>query len=51
VTTGADVARALRLGADGSGGTSGIVRHPDWRGILTEMLTAIKQHTTPHEGG
>ncbi|MDI9629359.1 MAG: triose-phosphate isomerase [Acidobacteriota bacterium] len=51
VTTGADVARALRLGADGSGGTSGIVRHPDWRGILTEMLTAIKQHTTPDEGG
>lgn len=49
VTTGADVARVLRLGADGSGGTSGIVRHPDWRGILTEMLTAIKQHATPGE--
>lgn len=39
----------LRLGADGSGGTSGIVRHPDWRSILTETLTAIKQYATPGE--
>lgn len=44
VTTGEDVARVLRLGADGSGGTSGIVQHPDWRRILTEMLTAIHHH-------
>ncbi len=39
----------LRPGADGSGGTGGIVRHPDWRSILTETLTAIKQYATPGE--
>jgi len=44
VSTGADVARVLVQGADGSGGTSGIVRHPDWRAILTEMFTAIADH-------
>ncbi|MEZ5086660.1 MAG: triose-phosphate isomerase [Tessaracoccus sp.] len=41
VSTGADVARVLVQGADGSGGTSGIVRHLDWRAILTEMSVAI----------
>ncbi|MDF1489323.1 triose-phosphate isomerase [Tessaracoccus caeni] len=44
VSTGADVARVLSQGADGSGGTSGIVSHPDWRAILTEMFTAIADH-------
>lgn len=44
VSSGADVARALRQGADGSGGTSGIVTHHDWRAILTEMFTAVRQH-------
>lgn len=44
VSAGADVARVLVQGADGSGGTSGIVRHPDWRAILTEMFTAIADH-------
>lgn len=44
VSSGADVARALADGADGSGGTSGIVTHPDWRAILTEMFTALAEH-------
>ncbi|MBK7819927.1 MAG: triose-phosphate isomerase [Tessaracoccus sp.] len=44
VSTGEDVARVLAQGADGSGGTSGIVAHPDWRIILTEMFTAISNH-------
>lgn len=44
ISSGADVAAALRQGADGSGGTSGIVTHPDWRAILTEMFTAVQQH-------
>ncbi|MFV0428746.1 MAG: triose-phosphate isomerase [Arachnia sp.] len=44
VTSAADVTRVLDQGADGSGGTSGIVAHPDWRHILTEMLTAMRTH-------
>ncbi|WP_341727793.1 triose-phosphate isomerase [Brooklawnia sp.] len=44
VTCGADVANALAQGADSSGGTSGIVQNPDWRGVLTEMFTAIAEH-------
>lgn len=44
VASGADVARVLALGADGSGGTSGIIAHPDWREILTEMYTALANH-------
>ncbi len=42
VSRGADVTRVLRQGADGSGGTSGIVRADDWREILVEMYTALK---------
>lgn len=45
VSRGADVARVLSQGADGSGGTSGIIKHPDWREILTEMFSAIRDHT------
>ncbi|MGJ3509449.1 triose-phosphate isomerase [Enemella sp. A6] len=45
VSRGDDVARVLQQGADGSGGTSGIIKHPDWREILTEMFTAIKNST------
>lgn len=41
VSTGEDVARVLSQGADGSGGTSGILKHPDHRQILTDMYTAI----------
>lgn len=46
VSRGADVARVLAQGADGSGGTSGIIKHPDWREILTEMYSAIREHAT-----
>ncbi|WP_316669902.1 hypothetical protein [uncultured Propionibacterium sp.] len=48
VTSAADVARVLAQGADGSGGTSGIVEHPDRRQVLTEMLTAVAAHRTSH---
>ncbi|WP_130864768.1 triose-phosphate isomerase [Acidipropionibacterium timonense] len=48
VTTGADITRVLGQGADGSGGTSGIVNHPDWRHILTDMFTAIANHRASH---
>ncbi len=41
VTTGADITRLLRLGADASGGTSAIVGAPDWRATLTDMATAV----------
>ncbi len=44
VTTGADIRRVLEQGADGSGGTSGIIKAPDWRAILIDMFTAIKEH-------
>lgn len=43
VSTGDDVARVLAQGADGSGGTSGILKHPDHRQILTDMYTAIRE--------
>lgn len=42
VSTGEDVARVIAQGADGSGGTSGILKHPDHRQILTDMYTAIR---------
>lgn len=45
VSRGEDITRVLQQGADGSGGTSGIIKHPDWREILTDMFTAIKNHT------
>ncbi len=44
VTSGDDIRRVLSLGADASGGTSGIVTNPDWRAVLTEMFTAIVEH-------
>lgn len=45
VTRGADITRVLQQGADGSGGTSGIIKAPDWRAILTEMFTAVATFT------
>lgn len=55
VTNGADISRVLNQGADGSGGTSGIVSNPDWRAVLTDMLTAIANHkqkrTRPRNDG
>lgn len=44
VSRGADVARVLAQGADGSGGTSGIVAAPDWRAILVEMFDALTRN-------
>ncbi|GAA1725700.1 triose-phosphate isomerase [Brachybacterium phenoliresistens] len=44
VTSGADVVRVLADGADGSGGTSGILRHPDPRSLLLEMCEALRAH-------
>lgn len=46
VTGAADIARVLAQGADASGGTSGIVTHPDWHQVLTEMFTVIADHKT-----
>jgi len=42
VSHGDDVRRVIRQGADGAGGTSGIVRARDWRAILTEMFEALR---------
>ena len=42
VSRGSDVTRVLQQGADGSGGTSGIVKADDWRAILTEMYAALR---------
>lgn len=44
MSTADDVARVLRQGADGSGGTSVIVRAPDRPLMLDEMLSAVEQH-------
>ncbi|MCT6844609.1 MAG: triose-phosphate isomerase, partial [Bombilactobacillus mellifer] len=43
VSTGADVTHVLQLGADGTGGTSGIIQAPDWQVKLTEMMSALVQ--------
>ena len=51
VSRGADITRVLADGADGSGGTSSIVNHPDWRGILTEMFTAIRNFADDNPTG
>lgn len=41
VSTGEDVKKVLRLGADGTGGTSGIIKAPDWQEKLAEMMGAM----------
>lgn len=46
VTRGTDITRVLALGADGSGGTSGIVNAPDRRAALTELLAAVARFKT-----
>ncbi|PKQ22503.1 MAG: triose-phosphate isomerase [Actinobacteria bacterium HGW-Actinobacteria-5] len=46
VSTGADITRVLEQGADGSGGTSGIVSAPDWRAVLVDMMSALKNFQT-----
>lgn len=42
VSTGEDVATVLALGADASGGTSGIVCAPDWSATVSEMLIPLR---------
>ncbi|RXT30726.1 triose-phosphate isomerase [Lacticaseibacillus chiayiensis] len=41
VSTGEDVKKVLQLGADGTGGTSGIIEAPDWQAKLEEMMGAM----------
>ncbi|WP_340852985.1 triose-phosphate isomerase [Ligilactobacillus salivarius] len=44
VSTGEDVTKALKLGADGTGGTSGIIKAPDWKEKLIEMMSAMVKY-------
>ena len=41
ISTADDVAKALQSGADGTGGTSGIVCAPDPQNVLTEMIKKL----------
>jgi triosephosphate isomerase len=41
ISSGADVEKAIRSGADGTGGTSGIVGQPDPAATLTEMVETL----------
>jgi triosephosphate isomerase len=41
VSTGEDVEAVLKLGADGTGGTSGIIKAPDWYDKIDEMMSAM----------
>lgn len=41
VSTGADVEKIMKLGADGTGGTSGIIKAPSWKGKIDEMMSAL----------
>lgn len=41
VSTGADVEKIMKLGADGTGGTSGIIKAPSWEGKISEMMEAL----------
>lgn len=43
VSTGEDVYKVLTDGADGTGGTSGIINAPDRRAKLVEMISALKK--------
>lgn len=44
VSTGNDVKKVLQLGADGTGGTSGIVCADDWEKKLVEMINPLKSY-------
>lgn len=48
VTTGEDVRHVLELGADGSGGTSGIIKAADWRAKIEEMIGAMSEFKAAH---
>lgn len=41
VSTGADVEKIMKLGADGTGGTSGIIKAPSWEDKISEMMEAL----------
>ncbi|WP_434520458.1 triose-phosphate isomerase [Pediococcus sp. M21F004] len=41
VSTADDVKKVLGLGADGTGGTSGIIKAPNWEEKLNEMMSAM----------
>lgn len=41
VSTGADVEKIMKLGADGTGGTSGIIKAPSWEDKISEMMSAL----------
>lgn len=43
ISTADDVAKALQSGADGTGGTSGIVCAPDPQNVLTEMIKKVAE--------
>ncbi|WP_195701485.1 triose-phosphate isomerase [Companilactobacillus futsaii] len=41
VSTAADVEKVMTLGADGTGGTSGIIKAPSWEDKIDEMMSAL----------
>lgn len=41
VSTGQDVEKIMQLGADGTGGTSGIIKAPSWEAKIAEMMSAL----------
>lgn len=41
VSTGKDVENIMKLGADGTGGTSGIIKAPSWEDKISEMMSAL----------
>jgi len=41
VSTAADVEKVMKLGADGTGGTSGIIKAPSWEDKIDEMMSAL----------
>lgn len=41
VSTGADVEKIMKLGADGTGGTSGIIKASSWEDKISEMMSAL----------
>lgn len=44
VSTGKDVTKVLELGADGTGGTSGIIKSQNWAKKLTEMMSSMVKY-------
>lgn len=44
VSTAQDVVKVLDLGADGTGGTSGIINAPDWEEKIEEMISVMAKY-------